>query len=328
MPRRRRETQITGAPVLAGSDRATVRVIALIVLLFAAGATTRGYLPGTAPEPRRTSAAGTVEPIVLAALLAVSGAIIAVAVVHRTRHQRARAGSIGQLSLTAGAGGGPVWRAVLIGVAALALWLLTILLLAKLGGGHRVEIPTEVPGTGQTSPGTPGAPSPPPSAAPGGLTGGASAYLLAVATLLLALFATAVVAARARRPHPTPPEAIVIPTTASEPSAGENLLRATELGLSRIVDRSREPRAAIIACYAVMEHHLGAVSDVAPRAFDTPTEVLARAVEHHAVPADNATRLVELFSEARFSAHLMTESDRADAIAALRRVLDELRNPR
>lgn len=327
MPRRRRETQITGAPVLAGSDRATVRVIALIVLLFAAGATTRGYLPGTAPEPRRTSAAGTVEPIVLAALLAVSGAIIAVAVVHRTRHQRARAGSIGQLSLTAGAGGGPVWRAVLIGVAALALWLLTILLLAKLGGGHGIEIPTEVPGTGQTPPGTPGAPVPPPPA-PGGLTGGASAYLLAVATLLLALLATAVVAERARRPHPTPPNITVIPTTASEPRNGENLVRAAELGLARIVDRSREPRAAIIACYAVMEHHLGAVPDLAPRAFDTPTEVLARALEHHAVPADNATRLVELFSEARFSAHLMTEHDRADAIAALRRVLDELRNLR
>ena len=51
------------------------------------------------------------------------------------------------------------------------------------------------------------------------------------------------------------------------------------------------------------------------------------AVEHHALPADNATRLVELFTEARFSAHLMTERDRADAIVALRRVLDELRNP-
>lgn len=319
---------MTGVPVMAGSDRATVRVIALIVLLLAAGATTRGYLPGATPEPRRTSAAGTAESIVLAALLAVSGAIIAVAVVHRARHRRARAGSVGQLSRTAGAGGRPVWRAVLIVVAVLALWLLTILVLAKLGGGHRLEIPTEVPGTGDAPPGSSGAPAPPPGAAPGALTGGASAYLWAVATLLLALIATAVVAARARRHAPAPPEAVVFPATPGPSTVGESLARAAELGLARIADRSREPRAAIIACYAVMERHLGADPDIAPRAFDTPTEVLARAVEHHALPADNAARLVELFTEARFSPHLMTERHRADAVAALRLVLEELRGTR
>ncbi|WP_046301600.1 DUF4129 domain-containing protein [Mycobacterium sp. UM_Kg27] len=311
---------------MAGSDRATVRVIALGALLLAAGATTRGYLPGAPPEQRRMSAASTLEPIVLAALLAVSGTIIAVAVVHRARHQRVGPGSVGQLSLTAGARGGPVWRAVLIVAAALVLWLLTVLMLAKLGGGLRVELATEVPGTGETPPGTPGAPAAPPPGAPGGLAGGGPVYLLTVATLL-ALLATAVVAARARRPQYTATEASVIPA-ADEPDAGENLVRAAELGLARIVDPSREPRAAIIACYAVMERHLGAVPDIAPRAFDTPTEVLARAVEHHALPAANATRLVELFTEARFSAHLMSEHDRADAIAALQQVLQELRNQR
>jgi hypothetical protein len=97
--------------------------------------------------------------------------------------------------------------------------------------------------------------------------------------------------------------------------------------LTRIADRSREPREAIIACYAVMERHLADDPDVAPREFDTATEVLARAVEHHALPADNAARLVELFAEARFSRHLMTERHRADAVAMLRLVLDELRAP-
>lgn len=326
MPRRRRETQTTGVPVMAGSDRTTVRVIALGVLLLAAGATTRGYLPGDAPEPRRTRTAGVVEPIVLAALLAVSVAIIAVAVVHRARHQRARPGSIGQLSLTGAAARGPVWRAVLIVAVALVLWLLTILLLAKVGGGLRIGLPTELPGPGD--PPTNGTPAP--RAAPGGQAGGTSAYLLAAVTLLAALVATAVLAARIRRPQSISPETIMVtaPAGDGESSAGEHLVRAAELGLARIADRSREPRAAIIACYAVMERHLGAVPDIAPRAFDTPTEVLARAVEHHALPADHATRLVELFAEARFSVHLMTERDRAAAIAALRRVLDELRNPR
>ncbi|WP_230987547.1 DUF4129 domain-containing protein [Mycolicibacter heraklionensis] len=319
---------MTGVPVTAGSDRTTVRVIALIVLLFAAGAAIRGYVPGAPPEPHRTSDPGTVQPIVLAALLTVSGAIIAAAVVHRARHHPARVGSIGQLSLTAGAGRGPAWRRVLIVVAALALWLLTIVVLAKLGGGHRFEIPAEVPGLGEAPPGSPDAAAPPSRAVPGGPAGGASAYLLAVAALLLALIATAVVAARTRRPDPRPPVTIAIPAEAEVSSAGENLARAAELGLARVVDRSREPRAAIIACYAVMESHLGAVPDVAPRACDTPTEVLARAVEHHALPAENAAQLVALFTEARFSSHLMTERHRADAVAALRLVLDELRNPR
>lgn len=328
MPRRRRETQTTGVPVRAGSDRTTVRVIALGVLLLAAGATTRGYLPGVASEPQRTRTAGVVEPIVLAALLVVSVAIIAVAVVHRARHQRTRPGSTGQLSLTASAARGPVWRAMLIVAAALTLWLLTILLLAKVGGGLRIGLPTELPGMGD--PPTDASGTPAPRGAPGGPAGGTSAYLLAAVTLLAALVATAVLAARIRRPQPTSPQTLVVtaPAGDGESSAGEHLVRAAELGLARIADRSREPRAAIIACYAVMERHLGAVPDIAPRAFDTPTEVLARAVEHHALPADHATRLVELFAEARFSVHLMTEHDRAAAIDALRRVLDELRSPR
>lgn len=318
---------MTGAPVIAGSDRTTVRVIVLLMLLLAAGATTRGYLPGVTQEPRRTGAASTVEPIIMAVLLAVSSAIVAVAVVYRARHQRARAGSIGQLSVTGGAGRGSVWRAVLIVLAALALWVLTILVLAKLGGGHRFEIPTEVPGAGEAQPGSPGAPASPVSAVPGGPTDGVSAYVLAVAVMLLVLIAAAVVAARTRRPDPRAPVSTVIPAVEDASSAGESLVRAAELGLVQIVDPSREPRAAIIACYAVMEHQLGAVPDIAPRDFDTPTEVLARAVEHHALPAENASRLVELFTEARFSAHQMTERHRAEAVAALRLVLDELRNP-
>ena len=47
-----------------------------------------------------------------------------------------------------------------------------------------------------------------------------------------------------------------------------------------------------------------------PQDFDTPTEVLARAVEHHALHVGTATELVSLFEEARFSPHLMTETHR------------------
>ncbi|RAU90456.1 DUF4129 domain-containing protein, partial [Mycolicibacter senuensis] len=42
MPQRRRATQASGASMRAGADTATGRVIALIVLVLAAGAATRG----------------------------------------------------------------------------------------------------------------------------------------------------------------------------------------------------------------------------------------------------------------------------------------------
>ena len=48
--------------------------------------------------------------------------------------------------------------------------------------------------------------------------------------------------------------------------------------------------------------------DAMPQDFDTASEVLARAVAHHALGPDSATQLVDLFDEARFSPHVMTEA--------------------
>jgi 2-hydroxychromene-2-carboxylate isomerase len=104
------------------------------------------------------------------------------------------------------------------------------------------------------------------------------------------------------------------------------LARAAEVALAEIGDLSREPREAIIACYAAMERELSHVPDAVPQDFDTPTEVLARAVEHHALQADNASQLVKLFAEARFSPHVMNEGHRESALRALEFVLAELRS--
>jgi hypothetical protein len=54
--------------------------------------------------------------------------------------------------------------------------------------------------------------------------------------------------------------------------------------------------------------------------------VLARAVDHHALRADSASQLVELFEEARFSPHVMNEGHRDVAVDALRLVLADLRS--
>ena len=111
---------------------------------------------------------------------------------------------------------------------------------------------------------------------------------------------------------------------AATPTAGESLVRAAEVGLAEIGDRTREPREAIIACYAAMERELTRVPGAVPQDCDTPSEVLARAVDNRALRADSATELVELFEEARFSPHVMTEEHRDAAVRVLERVLAEL----
>lgn len=315
-----------------GRARTTGRVIALAILLLVAGAALRGYLPGTTPGPRRQLPEGPANSIVLAALLVVSAGVLTTAYLHRARDRRAVAASMGELSVTAGAGRSrPRWRVLLIGLAAVSAWALAMLVLMKLTGGHRPTIPAEFlePGGGgsvtPTAPGATPAPQPHQPSGSGGSAAGAFRLRLAGVTGLLLLICAVIAAANIRRDSPRPSAAVGAPIVPRAPSAGESLAQAAELGLTRIADRSREPREAIIACYAAMERHLADVPDSAPQAFDTPTEVLARAVQHHALPADNASRLVELFTEARFSPHLMTERHRADAVEILRLVLDELR---
>ncbi|NEU44219.1 DUF4129 domain-containing protein, partial [Enterococcus faecium] len=97
-----------------------------------------------------------------------------------------------------------------------------------------------------------------------------------------------------------------------------------EIGLAEMADLRREPREAIIACYVAMERELSHVPGVAPQDFDTPTEVLARAVEHRSLHGASAAALVSLFAEARFSPHVMNEEHREVAMRLLRLVLDEL----
>jgi hypothetical protein len=78
----------------------------------------------------------------------------------------------------------------------------------------------------------------------------------------------------------------------------------------------RDPRAAIIACYAAMERGFAAAGS-APAAADTPTEVLARATGAGLVRSGSAVRMAGLFRRARYSSEPMTSADSAAAAAAL-----------
>ena len=78
----------------------------------------------------------------------------------------------------------------------------------------------------------------------------------------------------------------------------------------------RDPRAAIIACYAAMERGFAAAGS-APAAADTPAEVLARAAGAGLVRSGSAARMAGLFRRARYSSEPMTSADSAAAASAL-----------
>jgi hypothetical protein len=212
-----------------------------------------------------------------------------------------------------------------IGAAVLLAWLLSVWLLSRLVGPHGIDQPQSAP---QSNPSAPAKNVP---RAPGSQVAGADRdvliYLIAGTVALLVMIVAGAVIARRRR---VVESRTALPQPFGEPipvaAAATSLVRAAESGLAEIEDPSQAPRQAIIACYAAMERELRHVPGAIPQDFDTPAEVLARAVAHHALHVDNATELVNLFEEARFSPHVMTETHRSRAVAVLQLVLADMRS--
>jgi hypothetical protein len=307
-------------------DRATSRVIALIVLIIVAAAALRGYLPGTQRTgPREPAYNSAVSLAFVAALLVISLAVIVVAVIARLREPRTAAPAAGSLPTGfGGSTGRPSWRVLLIGLTLLTAWLLIVVLSMNLMQHQAGE---RIPRTGssastRTTHGTATPPTALPKPQPGHGGEHVLAYLGASTVLLLVVLVGANLVAARQRSKP----AVIAdgaPAFAAPPEP-KVLVRAAERGLAAIGDLNREPRQAIIACYAAMERELAQTPRSAPRDFDTASEVLARAVMHHSLSPQNASQLVNLFAEARFSSHVMTEQHREDAVTALHLVLTEL----
>jgi hypothetical protein len=310
---------------MPGIDKATGRVATVLVLLVLAVIAVRGHLPGGERAPAPPSSDSPASLIALVALLAVALAGFAFAVIAAPRKptEPGPGDGIGRLELR-GLRVRLRLRWVLLGLAAVLAWLLVVVLITRLTATPVLP----VPGPTASQP-----PAPPPGSAPRrppdptGSSPSAFGYLAGATVVLLLIVAFGIVrqARRAGRP-PTLPQDGIRTAPRHVPHGPERLARAAELGLEEIGDLGRDPRAAIIACYGAMERALAHAPGAVPLDSDTPSEVLARAVEHHALSADSATELVELFTEARFSPHVMSEVHRESAVQALRRVLAELRS--
>jgi hypothetical protein len=307
-------------------DRATGRVVAVIVLLIVIAASLRGYLPGVDRAAQKSPPDSGASLVYLGAMVGVSLVILSVAVIVRLRDPRRTAPSASGLSERFSDGRGrPTWRVLVIGAAVLVAWLLTVWLLSQfitlhVGG----QPPTAPPSTAPTPATNASRPPQPPDA---GADRDVLHYLIAATVALFVVIVMGAVAtARRRRVGEPPIVAAEMSRPPTAPSTSESLVRAAEVGLAEIGDLSREPRAAIIACYAAMERELSRVPGAVPQDFDTPTEVLARAVENHALHGDSAAELVNLFEEARFSPHVMSEAHRMSALSVLQLVLADLRS--
>jgi hypothetical protein len=111
-----------------------------------------------------------------------------------------------------------------------------------------------------------------------------------------------------------------------EVAPAEAVARAVAAGRAAVQDRAiRDPRQAIVACFAAMEDALtGLGGEIAPRDADTPSEVLSRGVAGASIPEQPAAELLRLFRVARFSTHSVGEADRTSADRALTAILASL----
>ncbi|TVS87541.1 DUF4129 domain-containing protein [Mycobacterium helveticum] len=312
---------------MPGSDKPTARVLALIVLLLVVAAALRGYLPAHDRAPRTDAGSNPAAWTAVVAALAGTVTLLAIAVVARLRDPRGFAPGGPDLPALLGTGTGrPGWRVLLIGLGVIAGLLLVLTLLTRVAAGHDVTPPA--PGSTSASQRPAHAGSASPRQPPQGNSGNMSGVLIACTLPLLPILVVGTILESRRRWRAKTPGLTAVDDRESPapPTNSGSLVRAAERGLAEMADLRREPREAIIACYAAMERELANVPGAVPQDFDTPTEVLARAVERHALHADNAIQLVDLFGEARFSPHVMNEGHRDVAVRLLQLVLGELRS--
>ncbi|MUM15980.1 DUF4129 domain-containing protein [Mycobacterium sp. CBMA271] len=300
-----------------GLDKPLIRAAGLIILVVMSVVALRGYLPATnaVPPPLRRPD----ESRSLGVQLLLCGVLALLILLSlRRRHRRPAPSSDGPSYLRLR---GLTRREVIIAVATVLalLGVVWTLLYATRPTG---EGPAREPGGGTAEPRQPERTEP---RSPGKreAQNEPDTALLILGAVLVGM---AVVVLVLKRRAPDVDLGSTEQSADSAETTSGSLAHLVELGLAEVAEPGRDPRASIIACYAAMEQGLTTAPDAAPLASDTPSEVLQRAIHLGALQSRAGTQLVALFSEARFSPHQMTQTDRESATQCLQTVLDDLRS--
>lgn len=107
-------------------------------------------------------------------------------------------------------------------------------------------------------------------------------------------------------------------TDAALADESSNLGLWTDEGISEIL-AERDPRRAILACYAVMERRLAMIG-VKRSSDETAREYARRLLEQSGAPPQPIAALTELFHLAGYSSHHITESMRQSAVDSLQAI--------
>ncbi len=299
--------------------------MALVIVLLVAGAVAlQGRMPGprTATDPATADDSGSLVAVI--AMLGVSFVVMAFAMFAR----RPAAPKSVPFEMADFGGGGPGRmnrRLLLIVFAVVILWLGIFVAASQI----RLEADAPLTAPPPTPTAAPdGQPQPTPPSQPAQPRSDTYRLLVGATGVLLVMTVAATVITAVRNRSTLPPVALVGRPEGDQPVEPGPLALAAERGLAEVANPALPPREAIIACYAAMEQALAAAPGAAPQASDTPTEVLARAVGNRAISTGSANTLVDLFAEARFSRHTMTEVHREEAEQALRSVLNQLQGLR
>ena len=107
----------------------------------------------------------------------------------------------------------------------------------------------------------------------------------------------------------------------SDPEPPDVLVDEVVRGLQSAPEGS--PRNAIVATWIRLEEATVAAG-FEPHRWETPAEFVQRALATYAVDEHDIGRLADLYREARFSAHRLTEAHRDEAIGCMRRLHRQL----
>ncbi|MFI5843429.1 DUF4129 domain-containing protein [Catenuloplanes sp. NPDC051500] len=102
----------------------------------------------------------------------------------------------------------------------------------------------------------------------------------------------------------------------------EEMVAALDAGLQELAT-DRDPRGAVITCWVRLEQ-AAADAGTPRRPGDTPGELVTRLLREHAVDASVLAGFAEVYRQARYATHVVDERMRAEAVAALHRVRDDL----